>query len=75
MDPAPVPAVGIDNAGSGMGASPAVGADGLSPPPAYKTVCGVNGPLVVLDNVKVGAILPASDKWTPQRWHWGLCGD
>ncbi|NWU53117.1 VATB1 ATPase, partial [Dromas ardeola] len=23
-----------------------------SPPPAYKTVCGVNGPLVVLDNVK-----------------------
>ncbi|NXV50879.1 VATB1 ATPase, partial [Uria aalge] len=31
----------------------ALGADGVSfPPPAYKTVCGVNGPLVVLDNVK-----------------------
>ncbi|XP_041876005.1 V-type proton ATPase subunit B, kidney isoform-like, partial [Corvus kubaryi] len=24
----------------------------VSPPPAYRTVCGVNGPLVVLDNVK-----------------------
>uniref|UniRef100_A0A8C3QKZ7 Uncharacterized protein n=1 Tax=Cyanoderma ruficeps TaxID=181631 RepID=A0A8C3QKZ7_9PASS len=26
----------------------------VSPSPAYRTVCGVNGPLVVLDNVKVG---------------------
>uniref|UniRef100_A0A8C0TWK9 Uncharacterized protein n=1 Tax=Cyanistes caeruleus TaxID=156563 RepID=A0A8C0TWK9_CYACU len=25
----------------------------VSPCPAYRTVCGVNGPLVVLDNVKV----------------------
>uniref|UniRef100_A0A8C4V683 Uncharacterized protein n=1 Tax=Falco tinnunculus TaxID=100819 RepID=A0A8C4V683_FALTI len=29
------------------------------------TVCGVNGPLVVLDNVKVGPHLPMGDKGTP----------
>lgn len=52
------------------------GANGVSfPPPAYKTVCGVNGPLVVLDNVKVGARLPAGDKGTARRCHFGLRGD
>ncbi|NWQ71166.1 VATB1 ATPase, partial [Neopipo cinnamomea] len=41
-----------DQGGSPPEASPAPGADGVPFPPAYRTVCGVNGPLVVLDNVK-----------------------
>uniref|UniRef100_A0A663DJI9 Uncharacterized protein n=1 Tax=Aquila chrysaetos chrysaetos TaxID=223781 RepID=A0A663DJI9_AQUCH len=32
------------------------------------TVCGVNGPLVVLDNVKVGARLPSPPS---TGWHFG----
>uniref|UniRef100_A0A452GQF1 Uncharacterized protein n=1 Tax=Gopherus agassizii TaxID=38772 RepID=A0A452GQF1_9SAUR len=36
--------------------------------PAYRTVCGVNGPLVVLDNVKVTemqslVLYPMSNDW------------
>lgn len=60
------------------GSIPGSGGGGLTAclfPPAYKTVCGVNGPLVVLDNVKVGARLPVGDKGTPRRCHFGLCGD
>uniref|UniRef100_A0A8B9G4A7 Uncharacterized protein n=1 Tax=Amazona collaria TaxID=241587 RepID=A0A8B9G4A7_9PSIT len=38
---------------------------GTIPHAAYKTVCGVNGPLVVLDNVKVGAWLLGGDEGTP----------
>lgn len=57
--------------------SPTLGANSVSfpPPPAYKTVCGVNGPLVVLDNVKVGACLPAGDTGTARRCDFGLRGD
>uniref|UniRef100_A0A493T9X4 Uncharacterized protein n=1 Tax=Anas platyrhynchos platyrhynchos TaxID=8840 RepID=A0A493T9X4_ANAPP len=42
---------------------------------AYRTVCGVNGPLVVLDNVKVRAPSSVPAQSVPRvaepRWLWG----